>query len=58
MEIRELLGTADGYYFSDVFPAYMIHRSQDPKGDSWQIVFLLTNDRRVDDVVVHKNCCD
>lgn len=57
-EIREILGAADGYYFSDVFPAYMIERGKGANDDSWQIVFLLTNDRRVDDVIIHKNCCD
>lgn len=58
LEIREQLGSPDGYYFSDVFPAYLIHRGKGANEDSWQIVFLLTNERRVDDVIVHKNCCD
>ncbi|MGE0763054.1 MAG: hypothetical protein AB7N80_07235 [Bdellovibrionales bacterium] len=58
LEIRGQLGMPDGYYFSDVFPAYMIHRGKGANEDSWQIVFLLTNERRVDDVIVHKNCCD
>jgi hypothetical protein len=58
LEIRQQLGSSDGYYFSDVFPAYMIYRGEGPNEDSWQIVFLLNNDRQVRDIVVHKNCCD
>lgn len=58
LEVRQHLGAPDGLYFSDVFPAYMIHRGRGATEDSWQIVFLLTNDRRVEDIVVHKNCCD
>lgn len=57
-EIRQQLGAADGFYFSDVFPAYMIQRGQRSGEDSWQIVFLLNDDRRVNDIIVHKNCCD
>lgn len=57
-EIREVFGSPDGFYFSDVFPAYMIQRAKNHKEDSWQIVFLLDNERKVKDIVVHKNCCD
>lgn len=57
-DIRQQLGAPDGYYFSDVFPAYMIYRGQGEKEDSWQLVFLLSNERRVSDVIVHKNCCE
>lgn len=58
LEIRRELGSPDGFYFSDVFPAYMIHRGSAPDEDSWQIVFLLDKDRRVNDIIVHKNCCN
>lgn len=57
-DIREQFGTADGFYFADVFPAYMIQRGKSSSEESWQIVFLLDKERRVDDVIVHKNCCD
>ncbi len=57
-EIRKKFGDPDGFYFSDVFPAYMIHRGKTNQEESWQIVFLLNNDRKVEKVIVHKNCCD
>lgn len=53
-----MLGDHDGYYFSDMFPAYMIHRGKTREEKSWQIVFLLDRKQRVSEVVVHKNCCD
>jgi hypothetical protein len=57
-DIRKQMGSPDGFYFSDVFPAYMIRRGKSEKEDSWQIVFLLNENRKVEDVIVHKNCCD
>jgi hypothetical protein len=57
-EIREDLGDFDGFYFSDMFPAYMIQSGNSKDQDSWQIVFLLDNNEKVSEVVVHKNCCD
>lgn len=55
-DIRNRFGAPDGFYFSDTFPAYMIQRSESE--GSWQIVFLLNKERKVTEVIVHKNCCD
>ncbi len=57
LELKKELGDPDGFYFSDVLPAYLIQRAKSANGESWQIVFLLTKDRRVDEIIVHKNCC-
>ncbi len=57
LELKKELGDPDGFYFSDVLPAYLIQRAKSANGESWQIVFLLTKDRTVDEVIVHKNCC-
>ena len=57
-QIWELLGESDGHYFSEAYPAYLIHRARDEKDDSWQIVFLIDNDRRIKQVIVHRNCCE
>ncbi len=57
-EVRNQLGDPDGYYFSDVYPAYIIEEGQTRDQDTWQIVFLLNQKRLVTGVIVHKNCCD
>jgi hypothetical protein len=57
-EIREIFGNPDGFYFSDVFPAYLIQTASTNKEESWQIVFMLNTERRVEKIIVHKNCCD
>lgn len=56
-EIRELLGTPDGFYFSDIFPAYMVERGTTREDESWQIVFLLDRQQKVSKIIIHKNCC-
>ena len=57
LEVAKDLGPGDGYYFSGMIPAYIIN--DPPKGsDVWQIVFLLDKNGIVDEVAVHKNCCD
>ncbi len=56
--IRELLGPNDGFYFTDVYPAYFIQVGRNHSEETWQIVFLLDRERHVDEIVVHKNCCD
>jgi hypothetical protein len=58
LDLRKELGDPDGFYFRDVFPAYMIQEIEDGNSESWQIVFLLNKERKVDDVIIHKNCCD
>ena len=56
-EVRADLGAPDGYYFSDIYSAYIINESLKKGDDVWQIVFLVNNNRIISDVVVHKNCC-
>lgn len=56
--IRELLGPNDGFYFTDVYPAYFIQIGKNHSEETWQIVFLLDRERRIDEIIVHKNCCD
>jgi hypothetical protein len=57
-DIRKELGDFDGFYFSDMFPTYMIEESNTKEKGSWQIVFLLDSKQKVDEVIVHKNCCE
>lgn len=57
-EIRRKLGDHDGFYFSDMFPAYMIQSAKSKEEDSWQIVFFLNRNEKVSEVMAHKNCCD
>ena len=56
-EIRQELGDPDGYYFSDTYPAYIITDAVNKGVDVWQIVFLIDKNRKISEVVVHKNCC-
>jgi hypothetical protein len=56
-EIREELGEFSGHYVSERFPTYLIHLGTSDSRETWQLVFLLDNDSKVSDVVVHKNCC-
>ena len=57
-EIREILGDHDGYYFSDMYPAYLIQVGKNHTEESWQIVFMIDKDDDIKEIVVHKNCCD
>jgi hypothetical protein len=57
-QIRVELGDFDGFYFSDMFPAYMIESGSTQAEDSWQLVFLLDRNEKVSEVIVHKNCCE
>lgn len=57
-EIRSFFGQPDGFYFKDIFPAYLIQLAKTQKDEAWQIVFSLNNKGVVDSVFVHKNCCD
>jgi len=58
VDLRNDFGRPDGFYFSDVFPAYMIQRGHGDQDESWQLVFLPNKERKVEDIIVHKNCCD
>jgi hypothetical protein len=57
-EIRNELGDWDGYYFTGIFPAYLIEIAPTHDQDSWQIVFFLDRNKKVEEIAVHKNCCD
>jgi hypothetical protein len=57
LDIRAELGDFDGYYFSDVYPTYLINEPQKKGEDVWQLVFLLDKNKLVSSVIVHKNCC-
>lgn len=57
-EIRALFGNPDGFYFKDVFPAYIIQTAKTHEQETWQIVFVLNSQRHVKDIIVHKNCCN
>jgi len=57
-EIRKELGDYNGYYFSGMFPAYMIETAKSKGQDSWQVVFLLDKNEKIVEIIVHKNCCD
>ena len=57
-EIRETLGDFDGFYFSDMFPTYIIETAKKNGDSTWQIVFLLDRNEKVSEIIVHKNCCN
>lgn len=57
-EIRKTFGAPDGFYFIDVYPAYIIQEGKTQKDETWQIVFMLNGQYKVRDVIAHKNCCD
>lgn len=56
--IREKFGSPDGFYFIDVYPAYIIQEGTNSKEETWQIVFKLNEKYQVREIVVHKNCCN
>ena len=56
-EIRNLFGAYSGYYFSGMFPTYLIEKAKTEDQDSWQIVFLINRKEKISKIVVHKNCC-
>ena len=56
-EILPLFGSPDGYYYTEMQPTYLIEVAKTEAQDTWQIVFLIDRDRKVREVVVHKNCC-
>jgi len=58
VDIRKEFGDPNGFYFTDVFPAYLIQEGRNREEESWQIVFLLDKERKAEKIIVHKNCCD
>jgi len=57
-EIVRLFGKETGYYFSDLFPTYIIFDGSEIKKNTWQLVFKIDSHQKVKKVIVHKNCCD
>ena len=57
LEILTLFGHPSGYYYTEMTPTYLTEVAKTRAQDSWQIVFRLDRDRKVSEVVVHKNCC-
>jgi hypothetical protein len=54
--VKELLGTPDGYFENKAIPAYLISTKEK---DIWQVIFIPDRDwKKVDEVKIHKNCCD
>lgn len=58
MEIREIFGPPEGFYFIDTYPAYIITRGKDRSEDTWQIVFRIGDGYKVRDIIMHRNCCE
>lgn len=57
IDVKKELGQASGYYFSDSYLTYLIPENQPKENEIWQIVFLLSKERTISEVIVHKNCC-
>ncbi len=57
-KVREDLGSQDGHFFSDYYPAYILNEGWKSKVDTWQLLFLIDQKKQVKEVVIHKNCCD
>lgn len=51
VDVRNSLGSWDGFYHFDIFPAYLIGAEE----ENWQLVFILDRHNKVDRVVVHEN---
>ena len=54
-EVRQELGSHDGYYFTDSIPAYLVQIAETAADETWQVVFLPDNKNRVKDVIIHRN---
>lgn len=53
------LGTANGYFISDLSPAYVLQRPTEEKNEGWQLVFIPTEDsKKVKEVRIVKTCCE
>lgn len=56
-EIRNRLGDYSGHYISGMYPTYLIQETSETSTEAWQLVFLIDKDGKVQDIVIHKNCC-
>jgi hypothetical protein len=52
LEIEGQLGPYDGFYFSDMVPAYLLTRAANKSEDTWQIVFLPDNADYVKEIII------
>lgn len=53
------LGTTNGYFISDLSPAYVLQRPTEEKSEGWQLVFIPTEDsKKVKEVRILKTCCE
>lgn len=57
-EIRTLFGPNDGYYITETMPAYIVYQGDKSNTEVWQIVFRMSNKYKVNDIIMHKNCCE
>lgn len=58
-EVKAVLGNYDGYFESDSIPAYIIDIKKKPDKETWQVLFLPDKTGiHVEEVKIHKNCCD
>lgn len=56
-EVRNLLGSFSGHFWSERVPTYLIEEGWKTGADTWQIVFLLNDTEKVAEIRIHKNCC-
>lgn len=54
-DIREQLGSHDGYYFTDMVPAYLITWGEKKGDETWQIVFLPDTEYKVKELIIELN---
>ena len=58
VDIIEMFGPPEGFYFIDTYPAYIIQKGKNRTEDTWQIVFKIGDGYKVRDIIVHRNCCE
>lgn len=56
-EVLVELGPSTGHFWSNEIPAYFIEEGWKGNSDTWQLVFLLDDNRKVSEIKIHKNCC-
>ena len=54
-ELRKELGKHDGFFWRDSIPAYIIEDGLETGKDSWQIVFFVGMNDKVDDLRIYEN---
>jgi len=54
-QLRKELGKHDGFFWRDSIPAYIIEDGLETGKDSWQIVFFVGMNDRVDDLRIYEN---